>query len=130
MYINSYGKTELRERARRRSARTVNTILTATYWEVGRKIVEFEQYGLDRARYGQKLLQSLASDLTVRFGRGFSVDNLETMRLFYQAYSDRAISETMSRKLRSKNSETSSRIFPDRFGLTWSHIEEDIWIPN
>lgn len=56
--------TELLETARRQSARAVNALLTAAYWEIGRKIVQFEQRGLDRAAYGEKLLQSLASDLT------------------------------------------------------------------
>ncbi len=46
------GIGELLEAARRASARTVNALMTATYWEVGRRIVEFEQRGADRAKYG------------------------------------------------------------------------------
>ena len=90
----------LLEDARRASARTVNVIMTATYWQVGRHIVEFEQAGERRAGYGQQLLDKLSTDLNKRFGRGFSTDNLETMRLFYLAYlKARNISETPSRKL-------------------------------
>ena len=37
------GMVELLEQARRTSARAVNTIMTVTYWEVGRRIVEYEQ---------------------------------------------------------------------------------------
>jgi predicted nuclease of restriction endonuclease-like (RecB) superfamily len=69
--------------ARRSSVRAVNTVMTATYWEVGRRIVEFEQGGERRAAYGQELLRRLAEDLTERFGRGFSERNLLQMRFFY-----------------------------------------------
>jgi len=66
------GISELLEIARRASARTVNAFMTATYWEVGRRIVEFEQAGQKRAEYGEALLARLAEDLTAQFGRGFS----------------------------------------------------------
>ena len=89
----------LLDESRRASARTVNVIMTATYWQVGRHIVEFEQAGQHRASYGQQLLDKLSSDLNKRFGRGFSVDHLELMRLFYTSYSPAQISETASRKL-------------------------------
>jgi hypothetical protein len=73
----------LLEDSRRASARAVNAVITATYWEVGRRIVEGEQAGGKRAGSGKELLKRLASDLTARFGRGFSQRNLEQMRLFY-----------------------------------------------
>ena len=76
------------EEARRAAARSVNAVMTATYWLVGRRIVEQEQGGKRRAGYGEALLPRLAADLTARFGRGFSVDNLETVRLFFQTYPD------------------------------------------
>lgn len=75
--------SELLEQARRTSARTVNAILTGTYWEIGRRIVEFEQAGEKRAEYGEVLLVRLSSDLTARFGRGFGKSNLFQMRAFY-----------------------------------------------
>jgi predicted nuclease of restriction endonuclease-like (RecB) superfamily len=93
------GISELLEAARRASARTVNAFMTATYWEVGRRIVEFEQGGEGRAEYGKELLKRLAEDLTGRHGRGFSVDNLENMRLFYGVCGSKEISETLSGKL-------------------------------
>ena len=65
------GISELLDQARRMSARTVNNVLTATYWEIGRRIVEYEQGGKARAEYGGELLKRLAADLTRRFGRGF-----------------------------------------------------------
>lgn len=88
----------LLETARRASARTVNAIMTATYWEIGRRIVEFEQGGGGRAPYGAEMLVKLATDLTQRFGRGFSRQNLQQMRLFYLAYPEEAICQTLSGK--------------------------------
>jgi len=80
------GIAELLEAARRTAARTVNALITATYWEIGRRIVEFEQGGEKRAEYGEALLQRLAQDLTARFGRGFRRSNLFQIRAFYLAY--------------------------------------------
>lgn len=71
---------DLLESARRAAARSVNAILTATYWEIGRRIVAFEQGGEGQAEYGSALLKRLAVDLTKRFGRGFSWRNLYQMR--------------------------------------------------
>lgn len=72
--------------ARRYAARNVNSILTATYWDIGRRIVEFEQKGKSSAVYGKNIMIALAADLTARFGRGFSKSNLFQMRSFYLAY--------------------------------------------
>jgi hypothetical protein len=79
------GVSELLEAARRASARTVNALMTATYWEIGRRIVEFEQRGEVRAGYGEKLLEQLSRDLSKRFGRGFGQRNVEGMRRFHLA---------------------------------------------
>jgi hypothetical protein len=72
------------ESARRASARAVNSLITATYWTIGRRIVEEEQHGEARAGYGEALLERLAVDLTARFGRGFGRRNLFQMRAFCQ----------------------------------------------
>ena len=77
------GISDLLEHARRMSVRSVNSILTATYWEIGRRIVEYDQGGKVRAEYGEGVLQNLARDLTARHGRGFSERNLRQMRAFY-----------------------------------------------
>ena len=70
----------LLESARRIAARSVNALMTASYWEIGRRIVEFEQDGQERAAYGEALLLRLAEDLSARFGSGFSRRNLQQMR--------------------------------------------------
>jgi hypothetical protein len=64
----------------------VDVVQVRTCWEVGRHIVEFEQGGADRAKYGTKLLPRLAERLTAEFGRGFDASNLRYMRLFYGAF--------------------------------------------
>jgi predicted nuclease of restriction endonuclease-like (RecB) superfamily len=71
-----------------RSAATlaVNQHLVTTYWEIGRYIVEFEQSGKLRAEYGKGLLPRLSHDLSLSFGKGFSLSNLIRMRQFYQCY--------------------------------------------
>lgn len=58
------GVADLLETARRASVRTTNAIMTATYWEIGRRIVEYEQKGQARAEYGRQLVDRLAADLT------------------------------------------------------------------
>ena len=90
--------TGLLEIARRASARAVNAVMTATYWELGRSIVEFEQGGEKRAGYGEELIKRLAEDLGRRFGRGFSYPNLSKFRQFYLAYTDKGILSTASRE--------------------------------
>jgi hypothetical protein len=72
--------SRLLERARRSVGRTVNALMTVTYWQIGRRIVEQEQEGLDRAAYGEELVTRLARDLSARFGRGFSRSNVFQMR--------------------------------------------------
>jgi hypothetical protein len=67
---------ELLKAARSTAARNVNSIMTATYWEIGRRIVEQELKGEARANYGEQLLELLAKDLTKQFGRGFGDINL------------------------------------------------------
>jgi hypothetical protein len=71
--------------------------MTATYWEIGRRIVQLEQGGEAHAEYGKELLKRLARDLTNRFGRGFSSRNLYLMRNFFQVYPN--ILQTVSAKL-------------------------------
>jgi len=92
------GIGELLETVRRASARSVNALMTATYWEIGRRIVEFEQGGAKRAGYGEELLKRLAGDLTARFGRGFSAPNLNKFKQLYLAYPPARILSTVSIK--------------------------------
>ena len=89
---------ELLRTARSTAARNVNSIMTATYWEIGRRIVEQELKGEARANYGEQLLELLAKDLTKQFGRGFGNINLWRMRAFYRAWSEGQILSTLSKE--------------------------------
>ena len=80
------GVLDLLDVARRTSARVVNSLMTATYWDIGRRIVEHEQHGKTHAGYGEELLERLSHDLREKFGRGFGVIQLRTMRQFYQTH--------------------------------------------
>ncbi len=84
-----------------RAVRAVDTGLAVRNWLFGWYIVEYEQNGADRAEYGKQILQKLSAALKDAIGRGFSVDSLEKMRLFYQEYrsmlADGKKSETLSR---------------------------------
>ncbi len=82
--------------ARMRAVYQINQVLVSAYWEMGRRIVNYEQEGKSRARYGTHLLETLSRDLTRQFGQGFSRDNLEKMRKFYLQFPNSA---TLSRKL-------------------------------
>ncbi len=90
------GIVEVVHAARVSAARSVNALMTASYWEVGRRIVEAEQKGKRRAEYGEQLIARLSIDLTAKFGRGFSRQNLQQMRQFYQTW---PICQTLSGKL-------------------------------
>ena len=91
------------EDARNNAITAVNESLLKASWETGQYIVEFEQEGNAKARYGERLLVNLSKDLTRLRGRGFSRSNLTYMRKFYLAFPK---CETISHK------------------LTWSHYFE------
>lgn len=86
--------------ARKTVSRGVDLVQVHVNFEIGRRIVEEEQRGKDRAAYGQEVIRVLADRLTKEFGRGFSASNLAYMRTFYLAYEDRGrIFQTVSGKL-------------------------------
>lgn len=88
------GKFEFLERriakviahARKAVYRSTNTILLKTYWEIDKLIIEDEQNGKNRAVYGRAVLKSLATKLTLEFGKGFDESNLRNMRNFFLAF--------------------------------------------
>lgn len=114
------------ESGRAAAGRVVNQTITATYWLVGRQIVEHEQGGEARAIYGEELIVQLAGELTRRFGRGFSVRNLEQMRQFFCKW---PIPQTPSAVLgdvsKRRKAQTVSAVLEKPgvplFALPWSH---------
>lgn len=142
---------ELIQAARNVAASTVNALQVMTNFEIGRRIVEQEQKGEERAAYGIELLKELSASLTEEFGRGFSKANLEYMRRFYVEWQGRLspiaqtvsgqsspeyaakslelpspISETPSRKSRSAGEPPIAQTLSGQsrstpFRLSWSH---------
>ncbi len=111
------GIVELLDAARQAAARSVNALMTASYWEIGRRIVEAEQQGKRRAGYGEQLMERLSTDLTAQFGRGFGVNNLENMRRFFLAYPDSEISQTLSGKLDNERPDEKSQTVSGKLSL-------------
>ena len=74
------------DNAKKQIATTINNALIETYWNIGKYIVEFEQDGNAKAKYGDGLLLNLSKDLTARLGKGYSKSNLFNMRLFYMRF--------------------------------------------
>lgn len=74
------------EEARQKVATVANLAQVYTNFEIGRQIVEEEQGGKRRAEYGKKVVEELSIKLTARFGRGWSMRSLETIRKFYLLY--------------------------------------------
>jgi hypothetical protein len=84
--------------SRRLAARSVNALITTTYWEIGRLIVQLELEGKAGADYADQLLVKLAGDLSGRFGRGVCKSNLYQMRNFFLAGAEGPIFQTPSGK--------------------------------
>ena len=77
------------EEARSNAVRSVNNSMVIAYWLIGREIVQEIQGGEDRAKYGEKVIEQLSSQLKEKYGRGFSITNLRYFRTFYTVYSYR-----------------------------------------
>ena len=84
----------------------VDKTMISTYWNVGRRVVEEEQKGSNRAAYGTKLLLHLSAELTQEYGSGYSARYLAYFRKFYLTIPDITILQTRLQNLR------------------WSHIIE------
>jgi hypothetical protein len=72
--------------ARSRTLQVANTEMVASYWQIGRLIVEEEQRGETRAVYGKGLIKELSGKLSAEFGRGFDKSNLWNMRAFFISF--------------------------------------------
>ena len=103
-YINEIKK--ILKNARQKAYIAVNSAMVEAYWEIGRRIVEEEQNGKERAEYGKEILQNLSKELTEEFGKGYSYRTLREIRQFYLMFSDFEKWRTVSAK------------------LTWSHFQK------
>ena len=103
-YINEIKK--ILKNARQKAYTAINSAMVEAYWEIGRRIVEEEQNGKERAEYGKEILQNLSKELTEEFGKGYSYRTLREIRQFYLMFSDFEKWRTVSAK------------------LTWSHFQK------
>ncbi len=130
--------TELRrliQSARRTAATTVNTLQVLTNFEIGRRIVEHEQKGAERAAYGAELLKEISARLTEEFGKGFSVSSLQLMRKFFIENQERIQQKPSVKSHFTELSQTGTELMPTvaiarnlsgqsgkaPFTLSWSH---------
>ncbi len=119
--------------ARRAAVHSIDLFQVLTNFEIGRRIIEHEQQGAGRAKYGETTLIDLAVALTDEFGRGFSLTNLKLMRQFYLAYRERIgqtvsgvlpllqKSQTLSDLLQKEVLSGKMQKSPAQFTLSWSH---------
>jgi len=110
------------EQARANVVRSVNSSMVVAYWLIGREIIEELQKGKERAVYGKKVMEKLSTQLTRRYGRGFSVANLKNFRQFYQVYTSRI------QGIRYPAGSESLRGFCPQ--LSWSHYRALMRIEN
>ena len=85
--------------ARQKAYTSINFAMIEAYWLMGKRIVEEEQQGNERAAYGEQILKELSKELTVQFGKGFSYANLRNFRQFYLTYPDGQICYAVRSKL-------------------------------
>jgi predicted nuclease of restriction endonuclease-like (RecB) superfamily len=113
---------------------SLNSIMCVTYWEIGRRIVAFEQQGKRRADYGERIIEELSKDLKNRFGRGFGRRNLFQIRAFYLLYEEK-VQTLFAQSYKALDSNdmqivqtvfgqfepTSFQFLKQAFRLPWSH---------
>ena len=103
-YINEIKK--ILKNARQKAYTAVNSVMVEAYWEIGRRIVEEEQSGRERAEYGKEIIKNLSKELTEEFGKGFGERNIRNIRQFYVLFSDYEKWKSLISK------------------LTWTHIQK------
>ena len=87
------------EAGRQQAYAAAGQIAIATYWNIGKRIVEEEQQGQERAKYGTNLIANLARQLTLEFGTGYGRRSLEQYRRFYLSFKDIKITNARVRNL-------------------------------
>ncbi|WP_430809562.1 MULTISPECIES: PDDEXK nuclease domain-containing protein [unclassified Carboxylicivirga] len=75
------------EQGRQQVSQAVNVGITATYWNVGKRIKE-DILENKRADYGKQILPTLSAKLVNEYGKGYSARNLKRMIDFYGAFPD------------------------------------------
>lgn len=100
------------QQARQKAYAAVHAEMVWAYWQIGKRIVQEEQHGEQRAQYGQQIIQTLSDELTREFGRGFGEKNLREIRRFYIEFQDVEKWKTLFSK------------------LSWSHFQRVLKVQN
>lgn len=123
--------------AKQKAYQAADTYQVISNWLVGRRIVEQEQHGQERAQYGKHIVELASETLTAEFGKGYSIVNIKSFRKFYLTFSDLLIGQTPSAQsengLPIKGQTVSaelelSKMLPSN--LSWSHYERLMRIKN
>lgn len=98
--------------ARKKAFSAVNFAMVEAYWLIGKRIVEEEQNGKERAEYGEYLIHELSKELSADLGKGFSYANLWNFRQFYLTFPSQ------------------EKLYALRRELTWTHYRMIMRVEN
>ena len=130
-------------KARSKAFAAVNYSLVERNWRIGQRIVEEEQNGASRAKYGKHVIEVASAALTEEFGKGFSETNIMNFKKFYLKFKELTIPQTLSEEFKKQKHQTLSDEFsllPQKGQtqsaqfelrlLPWSHYERLIRVED
>ncbi len=126
--------------AKQKAYQTADLFQVAANWLVGKRIVEQEQYGRERAEYGKRIIELASEALTAEYGKGYSLTQIKNFKKFYLLFRGLDIQQALlaeSKRISQTLSDQSSVLIPskgqtpsDQFeirynipNLSWSHYE-------
>lgn len=107
--------SQLIDAARMKVKTAVNSAMVYSYFEIGKYIINCEQSGNNRAKYGKQVLINLSDRLTAKYGSGWSYSNLKNIRQFYLVFSEKPTSGEPF------GIEKANQRSANFFSLSWSH---------
>ncbi len=123
--------------AKQKAYQAADLYQVVSNWLVGRRIVEQEQHGQERAQYGKHIVELASEALTAEFGKGYSVVNIKSFRKFYLTFNNLLIGQTVSAQsengLTIKGQSVSAELELAKMlpsNLSWSHYERLMRIKN
>lgn len=123
--------------AKQKAYQAADIYQVVSNWLVGRRIVEQEQHGQERAQYGKRIVELASEALTAEFGKGYSVVNIKSFRKFYLTFNNLLIGQTVSAQsgngLTMKGQTVSAELELAKMlpsNLSWSHYERLMRIKN
>ena len=123
--------------AKQKAYQAADIYQVVSNWLIGRRIVEQEQHGKERAQYGKHIVELASEALTAEFGKGYSVVNIKSFRKFYLTFNNLLIGQTVSAQsengLTIKGQSVSAELELAKMlpsNLSWSHYERLMRIKN